>query len=384
MLANIRKRLVFLLSLFWAPLALAGATPIPGSESVPELFAAASVVFKGEIVSVVPVREIPVPGSDGSIRATEFAATARVDRIYKGPNSLETVRIVIARPKGTACNVSPCESLDVGEYDLFFLSGAGSDYHLLDLFFGKFPVSRRNATSKSAGLAALEADLTAALHDSDERLQLKAAQLLGAMGHLNSTEPLHELLSSHNPRLQVTAAAALLHLGDYSALEAAGRTLEMKTSDPQIVRLQFQISTWIEEIRTPSAVPVLIKLTQSQSDSLREAAIHALREIAHPTAVPVFVAALDDPVSSIRYDAVLGLASIEKNWDLAPSIDAFEAAESKYIGAWKSWWIRTAPLPPDLSIVDSQDIFPGGLFNRNNTLTFSSTTVTITNNGPFN
>lgn len=41
-------------------------------------------------------------------------------------------------------------------------------------------------------------------------------------------------------------------------------------------------------------------------------------------------------------------------------------------------------LPPNLSIVDSQDIAVGGFYNRTNTLTYTSSGVTVTNKGPFN
>lgn len=45
--------------------------------------------------------------------------------------------------------------------------------------------------------------------------------------------------------------------------------------------------------------------------------------------------------------------------------------------------VSNAPLPSTLSILDSQDLGVGGLYVRNNTLTYSSTAVTVTNNGPY-
>jgi hypothetical protein len=44
--------------------------------------------------------------------------------------------------------------------------------------------------------------------------------------------------------------------------------------------------------------------------------------------------------------------------------------------------ISNQPIPSNVSEIDSQDIFVGGIFVRNNTLTYSSTTVTVGNNGP--
>jgi hypothetical protein len=44
--------------------------------------------------------------------------------------------------------------------------------------------------------------------------------------------------------------------------------------------------------------------------------------------------------------------------------------------------ISNAPIPSGVDEVDSQDLAVGGFFNRNNTLHYTATTVTVTNNGP--
>jgi HEAT repeat protein len=88
-------------------------------------------------------------------------------------------------------------------------------------------------------------------------------------------------------------------------------------------------------------------LAQSQADDVRESAIHALRTVRSATAIPAFVRALDDRVQFVRYDAVLGLAEVEHNWALAPSVDAFKADEQKYITAWKSWWQTNGQSPQE-------------------------------------
>jgi hypothetical protein len=41
-------------------------------------------------------------------------------------------------------------------------------------------------------------------------------------------------------------------------------------------------------------------------------------------------------------------------------------------------------LPANLSIVDSQDLFVGGIYVRNNTVSFTASGVTVKNNGPYN
>lgn len=46
--------------------------------------------------------------------------------------------------------------------------------------------------------------------------------------------------------------------------------------------------------------------------------------------------------------------------------------------------VSNSPLPPNLSIVDSQELAVGGIYVRTNTLTFTSSGVTVTNDGPYN
>ncbi|OLB31921.1 MAG: hypothetical protein AUH13_06475 [Acidobacteria bacterium 13_2_20CM_58_27] len=45
--------------------------------------------------------------------------------------------------------------------------------------------------------------------------------------------------------------------------------------------------------------------------------------------------------------------------------------------------ISNQPIPSNASEVDTQEIFVGGIFVRNNTLNYSATTITVTNNGTF-
>lgn len=46
--------------------------------------------------------------------------------------------------------------------------------------------------------------------------------------------------------------------------------------------------------------------------------------------------------------------------------------------------LNNVPLPSDLSIVDSQDIGVGGIYVRNNTITYTSSGVSVSSNGPSN
>lgn len=325
---------IFLVSVTWLS---SGVIPSPGSESVPQLFSVASHVLKGEVVSVAEVG-----GDSTSLR--HFVASVAVDRLYEGALSSRIISIRFERPAGTQCTVSPCISLKAGEYLLFFLTTSNDRYALAHAHFGKFAVSRMNAQSAVSGMPGLELDLIAGLRDADEKRRLINIELLGAMGGTAPVSALKDVISDSSPLVKIAAYTALLRLQEYSILADAAGLAGQFGDDPRILQLQDRMSLYISEIRDPKALPTLRIVARSQSDWVREAAIHALREMAAPESVPVFIAALDDPVKLIRYDAVLGLAAIEQKWELAPSVDVFERAESSYILAWKNWWLEAGAL----------------------------------------
>jgi hypothetical protein len=318
----------------------AGVRPVPGSESLPSLFNSASFVFAGKIVSVEPTGG--TKGENGEPAHHSFEASILVDRQYKGEGTAKTVKIIYNRPDDPACFVSQCESHFVGDDRLFLLVKRDDGYRLLDQFSGQFAISMLKAPHYRPGLPGLESDLIAGLHETDEGRLLTNIELIGGMEGIGSTSPLTELLKSNNdPDVQAATYLALLRLHNYRRLRESLAFAEENSKMPLALSFKGQICDWAAEIRDPTTVSTLVDFANSRSDRVREPAVHALREMASPQAVPVFIKKLDDPVQLIRYDAVLGLATVEKNWGLAPSGDAFAADETKYISAWKSWWARS-------------------------------------------
>jgi len=330
--------------LAYALLAYAEIAPHQGVESLPQLFNSASVVLTGEVVSVEPTGEVDGVWYEQAVRLERFTAQVSVNREYKGPPNLGSVAIIFTRPSGTLCAVSRCEALQVGDEGLFFVKQESDGYHLLDPRFGRLPASRLKSAGARPGIGGLQSDIVAGLHDSDEKRLLANVDLYGALEQV-PTSPLLELLQMDNRDLVRAAThVALLKLGDHPRLTDAAIVAELHTDDPLELLFQEEICSFIGEIRDRTTVQVLLGFSHSRSDRLRQSVIHALREMGSADAVPVFVEALDDRLELIRYDAVLGLATVEKNWQLAPSIDSFVQDESKYISSWKSWWLTTGKL----------------------------------------
>jgi len=313
--------------------------PTPGSESLQQLYEAAFLVFRGEIVSVEHDREIDGIWGGQAVRLRVFTAKAVVDRQYKGPLDASRIEIVYRQPTGDICAVSKCETLNPGDYGLFFLAQDSEGYHMLNTYAGKFAVSRLKSEGYSAGVGGVEADLIAGLKDNDKERLVTNVELIGLLPQVRSLSPLVMLLASErDQKVQGATYVALLRLRSYSKLQMALDFAETPRQDSRTAIYQEQICELTSEIHDPVVVPTLLSFSHSKSDRVRESVIHSLRNVGSKEALPVFIQALDDPVKWIRYDAVLGLAALERKWDLAPSVDAFSEDEEKYISAWKTWW----------------------------------------------
>lgn len=321
------------------------ATALPAREasSLPVLLDAATLVLTGEVASVDGGVEALGDWNGRRVPLATFTATAIIDRLYKGDINDPTVKLLYTRPTGVICNVSRCPDLVVGEYGLFFLHSLGNGYYSFDQLAGELPISRLKSSAHMPGAVGLESDLVAGLQEENETTLLTNIELLGALKDSKAVPPLLDWLA-HNPNRPARASAylSLLKLQHYSKLGEALAFAESFTGGtPSESRIASDVIDIVSAVRDPAAVPALTAFSHSPSDRVRESVIHALREIGSLDAVPAFVAALDDPVQLIRYDAVLGLATVEKRWDQAPSIDTFAASESKYIGFWKSWWLSS-------------------------------------------
>lgn len=336
--------IVAFIAMLLTPAALhPSALPATEASSLPALFDAATLVLTGEVTSVDRGAESVGDWKGHRVPVAAFTATAVVDRLYKGDIGEPAVKILYTRPTGIICNVSGCPNLVVGEYGLFFLQNLGNGYYSFDQLSGEFPMSRLKSLAQRPGLVGLELDLVAGLQEKNETTLLTNIELLGAAKDPNAAPPLLDWLA-HNPNRPARAGVylALLKLQHHSKIGEALTFVESFTGGtPSESRVASDVIDLISAVRDPAAVPALIAFSHSRSDRVRESVIHALREIGSPDAIPVFAAALDDSIELIRYDAVLGLATVEKKWDQAPSIDTFAASESKYVGFWKSWWLST-------------------------------------------
>lgn len=333
------RRLMLLGLAMLASHSLAELRPTPGSESIDELFASSDMVLRGEVKEIQAKRRVSGTWQSVPTILTTYTARVAADKVYKGL-ATSVVSVEYVRPEERLCAVSTCIGLEVGEFDYFFLSGSGGGYELRDPYFGKFRASHRTESRESAGVEGLKRDFVSGLQDPDEHVRLMQVELVGSSGRKADAEHLKRQLASSDDLTRATIYYALLRLGDYSTLAAMRGFLEVPSRAPAVAWPRGLCLAEINAISDAAAVDSLVELAKSPADDVREAAIHALRTIRSARTVPLFVHALDDHVQMVRYNAVLALAEIEQNWQLAPAVDTFRANETKYISAWKLWWER--------------------------------------------
>ena len=334
---------VIVASIVMSLVTMSHAEVLPATASLPVSFDAASVVLTGQVTSVEHGAETIGNWNDRRVPLVEFTATIALDGLYKGRVGSPAVKVLYSRPTGNICSVSKCTTMAVGQYGLFFLDDLGNGYYSCDRFSGRLPISRLKSLDHRPGLLGLQSDLLAGLQEQDDTILMTNMELLGGLKDSKAAPPLLEWLARNSNRpARVAAYVALLQLQNYSKIEEMLAFEEnFSGGTPSELRLADELINQVSAVRDPTLVPALIAFSNSRSDRVRESVVHALREIASPDAVPVFAAALNDRVQLVRYDAVLGLATVEKRWDFAPSVDTFMASESKYVDFWRSWWLAS-------------------------------------------
>lgn len=316
--------------------------PTPGSENLPILFEHASIVCKGQVISIRDAGETTVQISWRNVRVNRHIATIAIDRTYKPttlPSTIEVQFDTAATPTDVAF-----AAVKTGEYALLILNTVGGTNVFLNPWFYKFPVSRALATSCSgaSGIETLECDLVQGLTDTDDARVMTNLELLGALGHISNLTRGQLLSLADRPDLAIQSMAtlALLKDGDYSRLRQALQFISQTGLSSELAMIQGRTAGAIDKIHDSVTVPILLAYSGSPQVLVRTNVVRALRNLADPRSVPALVKRLDDPDFSIRYDAVYTLATIDGklNSEWISAVDGYRLHEASYIARWKAWW----------------------------------------------
>jgi HEAT repeat protein len=251
-----------------------------------------------------------LPGCDEVFAALDRLASADVAERRRAAEALLT--LAAKQPLGRLA-MARLSNLALAETDMLVwrsileaVAGDGSEPALRMAYAAvghASPEVRRRACEHLAAhpAAANVKFLLPALHDSDQAVVIAAVRALRAVGTLDDTQPVRQLLSADNEELQREAAVALVSLHD-----AAGNA-------------------------------ALERLAYSSDPQSRTATARALGQLADPAFTAILIRMLDDPYVSVSRAALSSLPQVVGR-DEGQVGDGPAAGTPEQVRRWKKWF----------------------------------------------
>ncbi len=315
--------------------AVAAAIPVPGLD-VAGLVARAHIVAAGRVGAVVDHGEAFVDTPSGrTVPARSMTGELLVDYMLKGPADVSAVqfRFVVPDEFIGYGGVTP------GSYRVFFLERKGDYYEFVSVHHPSVIAAPGAQLQHRSALDRVASAVAAVLRSSEMSAERRreAISTLSKTGGPVSVSALRAGLEDQDPTLRLSAAAALLLLGDVSALTSAEEALldPQPSLSPEILQnLRGGIRVGVKD---EAAVPGLARLLSGGDTETRRAAVEALRNTSSPSAVTALAKALEDTDSDVRYVAVIGLAEITGQNEWRPGPDEFAEDDARYLRYWRDW-----------------------------------------------
>lgn len=179
-------------------------------------------------------------------------------------------------------------------------------------FLDQMPQTQRRLSAQEAVPTLQEAvpTLIRLLNDTDDEIRATAAGVLGYIGQseIDATPVLIPMLSDESSQVRAAAAGALGTIGSHAVTIPALRTA--LTDKHEAPRVKAAIALGAIGPPAHEAVPQLINLLDTGTDSLQVAIIIGLGGIRTPLAINTVIAALNDYSFTVRRTAIDQLGRI--------------------------------------------------------------------------
>jgi hypothetical protein len=317
----------------------AGAAIVPAI-SLSNLVEQSDVVVMGTIGRVIDVGQTTVATANNTVLARRMIAEVHVDQILRGPMGLSMIRCQYDVP-GSMIGYRGLRSLS---YRLLFLKAEGDHFRFVSPFYPSVIATAGTLIEAERPLdRVLEA--VAALLRSPNAPSASKREAIDTVWGVKSAvvteglrSVLHEEVRTAELRtVQLSAAAALLAVGDVSALPIAEAELLMPDASLPPETLPNLRGGLSHGIFGEAAIPVLARVLSSGDVETRRAASSALRRSGLRSALRPLASSLDDGDIEVSHNAVLGLAEITRQPEWGPSRPAFLQEREKYLAHWKDW-----------------------------------------------
>ena len=304
---------------------------LPSMADVRELAGKAPLVFRGQVLAVIPLAFNAQTGA-----GNRYIAKIQVDRWYRGGGPTEeTLRFAYG---SFASNGHDCIDFRPESYWVVFAHEESGQLELIDDCEGALTISPLLGRDIGTAdwLAQMEADFLAGLNDLDSAARLTSIQRLGGLKLPSSRDALHGVIENGNDAESKWAVYAALRTGDVSVLPRVKRLLA--TGDGALP--ESAIALQLQSVTDPWAVPDLIAILESAPSELtRSRVLIALGEkLKDPRAVPSLAAHLSDPDRYARYDALDGLKNITHEDACTLPREWKEEDVEPQISRCKLWW----------------------------------------------
>lgn len=322
---------------------LADIMPIPGSQRVRPIFDSSDIVcfcrIKSVDVSATPIPTTPADHSTMALRKIRFVV--EVSDSYRRPNDLSEP--IVAEVEDTVPSASANSSpFKPGRSFLLFLKwNPQGFFSLTDPFLGATPFNAVPNRVPTNGFDELQDALSTIAVGPEQDDQLRALHLLEGFDALDqhTIQAARSLTNQTNQEIAAAAVALLLNTKTPDSLQTLTTFLQKYKGDYHSWAF-INIDSALAQFRDPLDLPSLATLSKSDSTSVRDGAVRALRGIRSLEAVPALVERLDDGDSTIRYLSVIALAETlgKYDGDFAPSMYLFDRRPEYYTDLWKRWW----------------------------------------------
>jgi len=317
--------------------------PVPGTQSVTNLFRASDIVCSCIVQSISSTHDEAALRGNEQPRRRPGTAVVRVQEVFKGDSAAGSLLNVDYGSESQAGQPSS-PSLAESEIAVLFLKKSGSGYVVADPFMGVTRLSQIPFAGGGEGILRLQSALLAIIKASDQASAVKALTLIEGMDEFSqeAKSEMLELSRSNDADLALTALAVLVKAEPSEGSSRLVSFLNEYTGDGQHVALQT-LSVELMHIVDPTAVPALESLSSSKFISIRFGSMLGLRSIRDPRSTAALARRLDDPDSDIRFIAVMTLAEMyQKSGDFAPSSPAFDSNPRRYTDLWRGWLLDPA------------------------------------------
>jgi hypothetical protein len=302
------------------------------------------LIVVGRVTTVVPEKTTLIDSSGGSVRATQFRASLKRDRTFKGniPGSPVIFSFLLPeKPIGF-------QGVTAGQYGIFFFKKVADHWEFFDPEHPCLPALPGLRSISGTALDQITIFLGQVLL-SPHATPSDNFRSLDALSRLQtdlSQKILRQAFENSSGNLRLMIAGALVAHNDVTGLEAITIALLHPAGLPE--SLLRNLTGSLSGLKSPKAIPDLVRLIKTKNEEIHRFSAVALRQTASPMALAPLSQLLEDSDLLTRYYAVAGLGEITGQNDWTPAFDEFQKNQKRYLSYWQTW--AELNLPAALSV----------------------------------